>query len=210
MTETVPSSDYLRLAHLPARSLQAVFRRGKAPDVAGLVGWEYRGANLRGAILLARMRRFIKGFQRVDEGAVEGYNVAVSGWSLAEPWRERRWADGSREFARFRVLPVGGERSASRGGRPDSRQLGLPGAGQPAGRVSAPPHPWALLLDYGVLPHPELGPAAALANRLRDYVVRVRRGSDDVLLGRAYLEFGSRSLPVGWFALERLQRPPHG
>jgi hypothetical protein len=64
----------------------------------------------------------------------------------------------------------------------------------------------ALLLDYGALPHPELGPAAPLAARLRDYVVRVRPRSDDLLLGRAYLEFGPWSVPVGWFALERLQR----
>ncbi len=58
----------------------------------------------------------------------------------------------------------------------------------------------ALLLDYGAVRVPERG----LAGRLRDYLVRVEPGSDDLLLGEADLALGSRRLTVGWFALERL------
>ena len=57
-----------------------------------------------------------------------------------------------------------------------------------------------LLLDYGAVADPEPG----VARRLRDVLVRVDPGSDDVLLGRAYLALGSRRLPVGWFVLEHL------
>jgi hypothetical protein len=57
-----------------------------------------------------------------------------------------------------------------------------------------------LLLDYGAVADPEPG----VAHRLRDVLVRVEPGSDDVLLGRAYLALGSRRLPVGWFVLEHV------
>lgn len=57
-----------------------------------------------------------------------------------------------------------------------------------------------LLLDYGAATDPEPG----VARRLRDVLVRVEPGSDDVLLGRAYLALGARRLPVGWFVLEHL------
>lgn len=57
-----------------------------------------------------------------------------------------------------------------------------------------------LLLDYGAVAHPEPG----VAHRLRDALVRVDPGSDDVLLGRAYVALGSRRPPVGWVVLEHL------
>ena len=58
----------------------------------------------------------------------------------------------------------------------------------------------ALLLDYGATPCPSAGSPA----RLRDYLVRVEPGSDDLLLGQADLAIGSGRITVGWFALERL------
>jgi hypothetical protein len=59
-----------------------------------------------------------------------------------------------------------------------------------------------VLFDYGAVPEPERG----LAARLRDYVVRVEPGSDDVLLGRALVAAVGRRIPVGWFAIERADR----
>jgi hypothetical protein len=59
----------------------------------------------------------------------------------------------------------------------------------------------SLLLDYGAADEPERGPA----RRLRDLLVRVTPGSDDVLLGRAHLEVRGRWLPVGWFVLDHLR-----
>jgi hypothetical protein len=60
--------------------------------------------------------------------------------------------------------------------------------------------PVGVLLDYGAPIHP--GPG--LARRLRDVLVRVDPGSDDLLLGRAYLALSTRWLPVGWFILDHL------
>jgi hypothetical protein len=60
--------------------------------------------------------------------------------------------------------------------------------------------PDGLLLDYGAPSEPEPGVAA----RLRDVLVRVNPGADDLLLGHAYLVAGGRRIPVGWFVLDRL------
>ena len=38
---------------------------------------------------------------------------------------------------------------------------------------------------------------------LRDYLVRVNPGSDDLLLGKAYLAVGPARAPLGFFLLER-------
>ena len=59
----------------------------------------------------------------------------------------------------------------------------------------------ALLLDYGRGGGTRLDPTT----RLRDYVVRVEPGSDDVLLGKAYVAAGPLRVPVSYFLLERLR-----
>ena len=60
--------------------------------------------------------------------------------------------------------------------------------------------PACLLLDYGAPARREPG----VAGRLRDVLVRVNPGSDELLLGRAYLALGARRMPVGWFLLDHL------
>jgi hypothetical protein len=59
----------------------------------------------------------------------------------------------------------------------------------------------ALLLDYGRGGNSDLDPT----NGLRDYVVRVERGSDDLLLGKAYYALGPARVPTSYFVLERLR-----
>jgi len=61
-------------------------------------------------------------------------------------------------------------------------------------------HPGSVLLDYGASARNRCWQAERL---LRDYVKDV---GDGVLLGRAYLAFGSVYVPVSWFVLERLRR----
>ena len=56
-----------------------------------------------------------------------------------------------------------------------------------------------LLLDYGRGDNPRL----AIYKGLRDYLVRVEPGSDDVLLGKACFAFGGPELHLGFFVLER-------
>lgn len=59
----------------------------------------------------------------------------------------------------------------------------------------------ALLLDYGRGGGTLLDPTT----RLRDYLVRVERGSDELLLGKAYVAAGPLRVPVSYFLLERLR-----
>ena len=59
-----------------------------------------------------------------------------------------------------------------------------------------------VLLDYGRGPNPPWEPSRVL----RDYLVRVERGSDEVLLGKAYLALGPVRVPTSYFVLER-KRP---
>ena len=130
---------------------------------------------------LLGIRRFIKGFIGERDGRFIGYNKQVLGTELDEPWRVRPQRDGREAYAYFAVQPV-----------------------DPVGIDSR--YPNAVLFDYGDLPEPEPG----LAGRLRDYVVRVVPGSDDLLLGRAFLAAGRLRMPVGWFAVERAQPRDEG
>jgi hypothetical protein len=173
---SVASGDYLALVHTPSRRLREIMGRGEAPDLRAISGWEWRGTNLPAASSgLLGIRRFIKGFE-IRDGMVHGYNVSVVGSDLLSPWTERRQRDGRREWARFSVAPVDATATDHR-------------------------YPHAVLLDYGAVEAPEPG----LARRLRDYVMRVSPGSDELLLGHAFMAVGGLGVPVGWFALERLR-----
>jgi hypothetical protein len=59
----------------------------------------------------------------------------------------------------------------------------------------------SLLLDYGRGGNHDLDPTSGL----RDYIVRVQPGSDDLLLGKAYYALGPLRVPASWFVLERLR-----
>jgi hypothetical protein len=172
-----PSPEYLALVATAPRALARILARGQMPDPAHLAGWEWRGTNIPATARLLGLRRFIKGFVGTDDGAVEGYNVSVRGADLSTPWMERRQRDGRRAWAPFTVAPV--DPTAI-----DNRLL------------------HALLLDYGATAESEPG----IAGHLRDDLVRVVPGSDELLLGHAHLALGRYRLPVGWFVLERLAR----
>ena len=62
-------------------------------------------------------------------------------------------------------------------------------------------YPNALLLDYGAGGNPRLDPSRPI----RDYLVRIDPGSDDLLLGRAFLALGPFRPSPTFFVLERLR-----
>ena len=172
---TRPSEDYLALIRTPPSKLRSVIARGDTPDPNSLAGWEWRGTNMPASSRLLGLRRFIKGFVLRETGSVEGYNVLVTGADLLSPMNERVQRDGRREWARFDIGPVNPRMN-------DNRYL------------------HALLLDYGSMATSEAG----IVGRLRDYLVRVVPGSDELLLGRAFIAVGRSRISIGWFALERL------
>ena len=173
-----PSAEYLRLAALPPREVEALMLRGETPDIDALIDWEFRGLNLGAGARLLGIRKFIKGFYRTPDGGAFGYNVRVRQNGPAEPWRARLHDGAPRRYAYFSVGPVDAAR-----------------------RDNAYLH--ALLLDYGAAGAGRFDVAAGL----RDYLVRVEPGADDLLLGKAFAAVGPWRLPVGYFLLERFRRP---
>jgi hypothetical protein len=173
-----PPFSLEELAAGGSRRLRELLISGEAPDPAALAGWEYRGVNMPATVpRLLGIRRFLKGFVGERNGRFIGYNKQVVGSRLEQPWTCRPQRDGREAYAYFVVRTVDPEAIDNR-------------------------YPNAVLFDYGAVPEPESGGAA----RLRDYVVRVTPGSDDLLLGRAFLAAGRRRVPVGWFAIERANR----
>ncbi len=178
-----PSPEYLRIAALPARELEKMLVRGETPDAGALAGWEYRGMNSPIWARVVGIKKFIKGFFRDEQGNVCGYNTPVVQNGDEEPWEPKPTGPvakllgktAPRRFGFYRVVEV-----------------------DPSSRDNEYLH--ALLLDYGRGGNRVLDPTAGL----RDYVVRVERGSDDLLLGKAYFAAGPARVDVhSFFVLER-------
>ncbi len=167
------SKEYRRIAALPARQLEKLVVRGETPDVDALVGWEFRGTNTPWTADVLRIKKFVKGFYR-DGTGTWGYNVPVRQNGVAAPWIERPSDDAPKRFGFFAVTGVGAE-----------------------ARDNAYLH--ALLLDYSKAGNPIVD----VTKVLRDYLVRVEPGSDELLLGKAYVAVGPARVPAGYFVLER-------
>jgi len=172
-----PSGRYLDLGRAPARDLEEIMLRGQTPDPAGMVGWEYKGRNVAFWAERSPILKFVKGFYEDGAGWVMGFNVPVVQNPLEQPWRPKPSAIAPKRFGFYRVRP------------PD-----------PASRDNAYLH--ALLLDYSEGGNSPLEPA----NVLRDYLVRIEPGSDDLLLGKAYAALGPLRLATNYFVLERFRR----
>ena len=173
---SLASTEYLKVGSLPADELEKIMLRGEAPPLSALVGWEWRGLNTQGWAKPAGIKKFIKGFFETDAGEVYGYNEPVVQNRLDQPWIAK-----PSDVEPKRVGYVGVE------------------PGDPTARDNA--YLSSLLLDYGRGGNPKLDPSQAL----RDYVVRVHPGSDELLLGTAFLAVGPARVrvPKSFFVLEK-------
>ena len=168
-----PSPEFLRLARSDRAELALVIRGGAQPDIAALAGWEYRGMNLGTGPRLLGIRKFIKGFCRPAAGEAFGYNLRARQNAPEDVWLPQP-GGGERPFGFYRIAQV----------VPGSRDTRYPNA---------------LFLDYGRGGNGRF----AVTGLIRDYLVRVAPGSDELLLGKAFLAVGPLRLPVGYFILER-------
>jgi hypothetical protein len=166
------SPAFRSLAARSRRELEAIHEGGETPDVAALLGYEFRGFNHQRLMGLLGIRKFIKGFFPA-RGAAYGFNTPAKQNGLDGDWLAKPDDANPKRFAFYSV---------------------------DAENAAAGSHPNALLLDYS---RGDSGPPAKL---LRDYVVRVDPGFDELLLGKAYFAIGSARIPVGFFLLER-RRP---
>jgi len=170
-----PSAEYRALAGRPRSELERVLVRGEIPSVDALAGWEYGGWNHPPHMGVLGIRKFIKGFFRTEDDRCFGYNTPARQDGLDHDWTPRPSRDHPKRFGFYRVTPVDPEAR-------DNRYL------------------HALLLDYSRGGNP----ASDVSRVIRDFLVRVEPGSDELLLGKAYLALGPARLFSNFFLLERL------
>lgn len=174
MPDFASSARYRDIGTLPARELDLLMLRGETPTLEALSGWEFRGMNVPDWAHLVGIKKFIKGFYRDAAGRVFGYNEPVVQNALDAPWIAKPNDSHPKRFGFYRADHV-----------------------DPTARDNA--YLNALLLDYGDGGNMALDPTSTL----RDYVVRIERGSDDLLLGKAFVALGPVRVPVSHFVLER-------
>jgi hypothetical protein len=168
------SGRYLDLARTSKAELDAVFAAGSPPDVAAITGFEFRGYNQPRAAALLGIRKFIKVFYLDRNGQHFGCNTPVAQNGLASEWVARPSPEQPKRYAFFRV-------DAADPAASDDRRHG------------------AMLLDYGRGGNR----AYDITKIIRDYVVRIEPGSDDLLLGKAYFVVAGARLASSYFLIER-------
>jgi hypothetical protein len=173
-SEPAPSARYLDLARGSRRDLDAVFAAGGPPDVAALTGFEFRGYNQPKATALLGIRKFIKAFYVDRAGRTFGCNTPVVQNGLDGEWVARPSEAHPKRYAFFLVEAAD----------PDAADQGKRRA---------------VLLDYGRGGNPRYD----ISRIIRDYLVRVDEGSDDLLLGKGYFAVAGRRLTASYFLIER-------
>jgi len=165
---------YLELANGSKHDLAAVHSAGTPPEVDALIGYEYRGFNQPAATALLGIRKFIKAFYLDEAGQPFGCNTPVVQNGLDAEWIAKPTPEQPKRYAFFQVeAPDPDAADAERHG--------------------------AVLLDYGKGGNKAYDPSRLL----RDYVVRVEPGSDNLLLGKAYFVMGPTRLRPTYFLIER-------
>ena len=172
---TTPSPRVLALEAMNNTQLEKVFLQGSMPNLAALVGWEFRGMNVPGWARLAGIKKFVKGFFDAGGGIVMGYNCPVAQNGLTESWNFLPSAFAPKRFGFYQVAPVD---AASK----ENKYL------------------HAVLLNYGRGGNPKLDPSAGL----RDYLIQVDADNPDLYLGKAFYAVGPARIATNFFILERL------
>jgi hypothetical protein len=170
----IVSARYLQLAALPKRDLASVFEHGAAPDVTALTGFEYRGFNQPRAAALLGIRKFIKAFYLDSSQQPYGCNTPVTQNGLDAEWLAKPNPENPKRYAFFKM---------------DSAD---PESAHPLARK-------AVSLDYSK----GRNPPHEAARILRDYLVRIEPGSDDLLLGRAFFVLAGHPVADSYFLIER-------
>jgi hypothetical protein len=172
-----PSATALGLERSTHAELELVMRRGVMPDLASLVGWEFRGINHPGWARVVGIKKFMKGFYKAEDGDVMGYNCPIDQNVLDGRWVAKPDDLAPKRFGFYKVEAVDATRR-------DNKYL------------------HAVLLDYGAGGNAKLDPTQGL----RDYVVQVDAANPDLFLGKAYYALGPLRLNTNFFILERHRR----
>lgn len=172
--------DFASLCLATSEQLEHALRRGVAPEMGAMVGWEYKGYAPGRLSTVPGLAKHKKGFYSADPGrdpalGISGYTVACHSNAIGEPWIERTCRGRQVRFGWFDLAPVG---------LTDPENF----------------YPRALLLHVGPGPR-----ALALAptRTLLGYLVQVDPDEPDLLLGKTYLAAGPARVFLTYFVLER-------
>lgn len=102
-----------QLACKPNEELEAIMRRGKMPDMGALAGWEYDGWNAFFLPKLAGMQKFRKGFLRMPDKSIKGYNSIMKAGALNDLWVYKLSSNGTINKWFFEVYPAREDRKAN-------------------------------------------------------------------------------------------------
>ena len=169
----VGSGRFYELGRMSGNELETVFLRGTLPKLDQLAGWEFRGMNHPAWAKLAGIKKFMKGFYWEGD-ELFGYNCPVAQDGIEMPWRSKPLGQEPKRFGFYRVAKV-----------------------DPCAKDNAYLH--SVLLNYGEGGNKAFDPSSGL----RDYVVQVDPGNEDLYLGKAYYALGPLRVRSNFFLLER-------
>jgi hypothetical protein len=172
--------DYNALCLATNGQLEEVMRLGVPPDMASLVGWEFKGYNVLEPAELLGIRKFKKGFYLEDPGrdaalGICGYNVQIHPNTLGEPWIDKTRKGEPIRHGWYDVYPVSLSEIDNK-------------------------YPNALLINYGLSPKNFVLDPSRL---LRDYIVQVYPDDPDLVLGKAHAALGPMRIAINFFILGR-------
>lgn len=187
MTSALALSDRPRTAldlyRAPSSTLFAIMADGQAPPFEAIAGWEFSGTNVAPMAGLIGIRKFRKGFY--DGGAsrgqgpepfIQGYNIPVKQNGVGNTHIAKPSDAHPKRFGFYRCFDASKDPRFNR-------------------------FPRAMLLNYSMG-----GNGFGFEALLRDYLVQVIPGENDLLLGYAVFALGPLTIPGGFFILERWQR----
>lgn len=93
--------------------LEAIMRGGKMPDMDALAGREYDGWNAFFLPKLAGMQKFRKGFLKMPDESIKGYNSIMKAGALNDLWVYKLNSKGTINKWFFEVYPAREDRKAN-------------------------------------------------------------------------------------------------
>ncbi len=172
---SVASAAFLDFIARPTRDLEYFLVNGGTPSIQAISGSYYRGHNFAWIAGPLGIRTFIKDFYTTESGETYGRSTVLKQNGINPFGELKPTGEHVRRRIRYRVMPVNLA-------TPDNR------------------YPNALLLDYRAGGTGRSDPASGL----RDYLVRLEPGNDDLLLGKAFIALGPLRIATGFFLIERI------
>lgn len=194
------------LAKADKKTLEDVMKNGTMPDLESMAGWEFDGYNLTFMATILGIRKFRKGFYKIEEEkscegcfgtktcegpwhctieSYKGYNVKMKQNRFEQSWEYKNGKP--QRFGWFDIL-----QSYSFVEDPYLNAVLL----------SSKLYQKTVLLHYGLDKRNTLFEG----KMLRDFIVQVNKGNKDLYLGKAYNAVGKHWIMPSYFIIKRAEK----